>query len=56
MADVNDVTLSYTFFRSDDYDELDDEEEEGEGDARGVRMHGSGVVPVGVRTHAALAK
>ena len=64
MVDVRDVTLSYTFFRSDDFDELEEEEEEeerrgrgrGRGEkATGVRTHGTGAVPPGIKGHAALA-
>lgn len=43
MADVNNVMLSYTFFRSDDFDETLEEDERA-----GVKVHGSGVVPAGI--------
>ena len=59
MVDVRDVTLSYTFFRSDDFDELEEEEEEEEAraagaeaggrKATGVRTHGTGAVPPGIK-------
>ena len=60
MVDVRDVTLSYTFFRSDDFDELEEEEKGGlagqneGGEATGVRTHGTGAVPPGIKGHAAL--
>ena len=50
MADVNDIILSYTFFRSDDFDETE-EAAAGTG-AGGVRVHGSGAVPPGIKTYA----
>jgi len=49
MADVNDVILSYTFFRSDGFDETDEAVAQS-----GVRTHGPGVVPQGVKPHAAM--
>ena len=52
MVDVNDVMLSYTFFRSDDFDELEEEEERGA--TVGVKVHGTGTVPPGIKGHAAL--
>ena len=59
MVDVRDVTLSYTFFRSDDFDELEEEEKGGlagqneGGEGTGVRTHGTGAVPPGIKGHAA---
>lgn len=50
MADVNDIILSYTFFRSDDFDETE-EAAAGTG-AGGVRVHGSGAVPPGIKPYA----
>ena len=52
MVDVNDVMLSYTFFRSDDFDELEEEEERGA--TVGVKVHGTGTVPPEINGHAAL--
>jgi len=49
MADVNDVILSYTFFRSDGFDETDEAVAQS-----GVRTHGPGVVPRGVEPHPAM--
>jgi len=42
MADVKSLVLSYTFFKSDDFDDDEDEEEEGHSSS-GVRLHGPGV-------------
>ena len=71
MADVNNVMLSYTFFRSDDFDEVLEEDERLKmeaaaaagggsggvgvgGGAGGVRIHGPGTVPAGIKPHAAM--
>jgi cytochrome c oxidase assembly protein subunit 11 len=53
MADVNDVVLSYTFFRSDGFDETDEYAKQ-----TGARTHGPGEagLPEGIKTHAGLAK
>ena len=53
MADVNDVILSYTFFRSDNYDETQEALNENLAKS-GVNTHGSGIVPEGVKTHSKL--
>jgi|TARA_B110000967_G_scaffold71004_1_gene73511 hypothetical protein len=52
MADVNDVILSYTFFRSDDFDETAEAILENQ-QKSGIRTH-RGVVPEGIKTHAGL--
>jgi cytochrome c oxidase assembly protein subunit 11 len=56
MADVNDVCLSYTFFRSDDFDDAAEAMEGRATGGEGVRLHGKGEVPEGIKTHAALNK
>lgn len=61
MADVNNIMLSYTFFRSDDFDETLEEDERRKmeearnatvGTGGGVRVHGTGTVPPGIKPHA----